>query len=70
MNIQLHGSSDASEKAYGTVGYLRDQLDSIKFVTTLILSKTQVAPVDGETVPRSEILEVMILGRLIDSQGV
>ena len=67
MNLQLHGFSDVSEKAYGAVAYLCAQLEGGEVVTNLISLKTRVAPINGETIPRLELLGALILGRLIDS---
>ena len=53
--IQLHGLSDASERAYSGVVYIRME-DSNKIVyTSLVSSKTRVAPIKRVTIPRHEL---------------
>ena len=43
--MQLHGFSDASERAYGAVIYLRMTESSNDVQTSLVTSKTKVAPI-------------------------
>ena len=52
QRVQLHGFADASEKAYGAVVYLRVELTSGTVFTQLVPSKTRVAPINGDTIPR------------------
>jgi len=44
-SIQLHGFSDASEEAYAGVVYLRLESSDGRVHTTLVVSKTKVAPI-------------------------
>ena len=67
QSAQLHGFADASEKAYGAVVYLRVELISGTVFTQLVSSKTRVAPIDGETIPRMELMGALILARLIST---
>ena len=63
---QLHGFCDTSEKAYAAVIYLCTvYTDSVKLC--LVGSKTRVAPIKGQTIPRLELLGAVILVRLMDS---
>ena len=57
--------ADASEKAYGAVVYLRVELISGTVFTQVVSSKTRVAPINGETIPRMELMGALILARLI-----
>ena len=66
-DIQLHGFCDASEKAYGAVVYLRARTGSANVITQIVSSKTRVAPIAGETFPRLELTEAVVLARLVDS---
>jgi hypothetical protein len=54
--IQLVHFCDASQKAYGTVSYLRlvDEFDMIH--CAFISSKCHLAPVKGQTIPRLELM--------------
>jgi len=65
-SIQLHGFADASEKAYGAVVYLRLETTSGIVFTQLVSSKTRVAPTNGETIPRLELLGALVLARLVN----
>ena len=66
-SIQIHGFADASEMAYGAVVYLRVKTESGNVETSLIMAKTRVAPIKGETIPRLELMGALVLARLIDS---
>ena len=55
VSVQLHRFSDASEKAYAGVVYIR-MVDSAGGVhTSLIISKTKIAPIKRLTIPRLEL---------------
>ena len=60
-SVQLHGFADASENAYGAVVYLRIETTTGTVFTQLVSSKTRVAPMNGETIPRLELLGALIL---------
>ena len=63
-SLQLHGFSDASSYAYAAAVYLRiERGNNVRSV--LITSKTRVAPLGGQTIPRLELLGALILARLI-----
>ncbi|GBN03968.1 hypothetical protein AVEN_20935-1 [Araneus ventricosus] len=63
--IELHGFSDASERAYGAVIYIRCVTHSGLIQTKLVCSKSRVAPLKPITVPRLELSAVLLLGRLM-----
>lgn len=61
QHVELHGSCDASEKAYGCVIYVRT-IDLDGFVKVEILcAKSRVAPLKKMTVPRLEYVELFSL---------
>ena len=65
---KLHGFSDASEKAYAAVVYLRTVYDDGKTINTnIIASKNRVAPLKKQTIPRLKLLGATILARLLHS---
>ena len=66
-SIQLHGFADASEKASGAVVYLRLETTSGTVLTQLVSSKTRVAPMKGETIPRLELLGAVLQARLVNT---
>ena len=58
--IQVHGFSDASEKAYSAVVYFR-VITKNKVNCSLISSKTKVSPIKPVTLPRLELLGAELL---------
>lgn len=63
--IELHGFGDASEKGYGCVIYIRtvDHFGNcfVKFLT----SKSRVAPLKIQTIPRLELCASVLLAQLV-----
>ena len=64
-SMQLHGFSDASERAYGAVIYLRMTDSSNDVQTSLVTSKTKVAPIKRLTIPRLELCGAYLLAQLL-----
>ncbi len=65
FNLQLHGFSDASTKAYGAVIYLRAVYSDSSTSVTLVTAKSRVTPVKPETIPRLEFTADLMLARLV-----
>ena len=64
-SMQLHGFSDASEKAYSGVVYLRME-DSIGTVdTSMVIAKTRVAPIKRQTIPRLELCGALVMAQIL-----
>ena len=68
LACKLHGFSDASERAYAAVVYLKivyqqGGAGNIQFVA----SRTRVCPLKKQSIPRLELLGATILARLINS---
>ena len=63
---QVHGFCDASERAYAAAIYLRSVYRNGDVKVCLISSKTRVAPLKRQTIPRLELLGATILARLIN----
>ena len=64
ISQRLYGFCDASKRAYAAVIYLlicTKTSQVVRFVT----SKTRVAPRQGQTIPRLELLSALLLARLI-----
>ncbi|XP_070567292.1 uncharacterized protein [Ptychodera flava] len=60
--FELHAFSDASKKAYGAAVYLRNPQTR---ETALVLSKSRVTPVKPLTIPRAELMGVLLGSRLL-----
>ncbi|MFH4984757.1 hypothetical protein AB6A40_011466, partial [Gnathostoma spinigerum] len=61
---ELHIFADASKEAYAAVAYLRTW-DEKGYHTGLVMSKSRVPPKKGITIPRLELLAVLISTRLL-----
>ena len=64
--IDIHGFSDASDKAYGAGVYLRIRSGSSVWCS-IVASKARVTPITGSTTPRTELLSALVLAKLIAS---
>ena len=62
--MELHAFGDASEVAYASAVYLRVVHEDGKVSTSLVMSKTRVAPVRNITLPRLELMAAVITARL------
>ena len=65
-SVQLHCFADASEKAYGAVVYMRVEYET-RVECQIVSSKTGVAPLTKETIPRLELLSNLTAARLLNS---
>ena len=63
--VELHGFSDASKAAIAAVVYWRALYEDGHAEVKLVASKTKVAPLKTQTIPRLELLGATILARLI-----
>ena len=61
----LHGFSDASERAYAAVVYARCLTSDGQIHTTLLMSKSKLAPIKTITIPRLELMGMLLLANLI-----
>ena len=64
VSVELHGFCDASLRAYGCCIYLRFERKSGFIEIALVCSKSKVAPLRKETMPRLELLGALLLSRL------
>ncbi|XP_039967839.1 uncharacterized protein LOC120779562 [Bactrocera tryoni] len=64
--IEFHGFSDASEKAYAATLFIRVSVGH-KIWTTLLVSKTRVAPIKTVSLPRLELCGAVLLANLVNS---
>ncbi|GBL92712.1 Speckle-type POZ protein-like B [Araneus ventricosus] len=65
LRIEIHGFSDASERAYAAVLYMKCFIESGQFKTSLLCSKSRVAPLKTLTIPRLELSAALLLSRLV-----
>ena len=66
IQSELHGFCDASSRTYGAVVYLRIVTTRGSYIRFLA-SKTRVAPLSNQTIPRLELLSAVVLARLMHS---
>ena len=66
LSTQLHGFSDASERAYSAVVYIRVECDDGSVQVSLVSSKTKVAPIKRTTIPRLELCGARLLAQLVN----
>ena len=59
--IELHGFSDASEKAYRAAFYARSVTAAGKVKVKLVTSKTCVSPIKRVTIPRLQLNSAVLL---------
>ena len=65
VSVQLHGFSDASEDAYAGIVYMCMVDSNRKVHTSLIMSKTKVAPIKCLSIPRLELCGAHVLAQLL-----
>ncbi|GFW15507.1 uncharacterized protein TNCV_4656471 [Trichonephila clavipes] len=65
--IQSHCFSDASKKAYGTVAYLRIELNDGNIISSFVASKGRVAPLKTLSIPRLELMGSLLSARLSEN---
>ncbi|XP_067214187.1 uncharacterized protein [Linepithema humile] len=65
LGVELHGFADASTRAYAAVVYIRILSSLDYFHTTLIISKSKVAPIKTISIPRLELCAAVLLTRII-----
>ena len=64
-SIEIHGFGDASKEAYGACIYLRYECDGHTYCR-LVTSKTRVAPIAQQSIPRLELLACLVTSRLMN----
>ena len=64
---QIHAFSDASNTAYAAVVYTRSSYENGNVQVRLVASKSRVAPIKKQSIPRLELLGGVILARLVNT---
>ncbi|KMQ90403.1 hypothetical protein RF55_9844 [Lasius niger] len=68
--LELHGFSDASERAYAAVVYVRGTGSSDNWQASLLVAKTKAAPAKPVSVPRLELCGALLAARLLKRTAV
>ena len=68
--IELHGFSDASTQAFAAVIYVRAEYQDGPPTSTLVVSKTRVAPLKERTIPELELCGAQLLAKLLKTTSV
>ena len=63
-DVELHGVSDSSQKAYAAVVYARFKCKD-QFYSKLLCAKTKATPLKKISVPRLELLACLLLSKLM-----
>lgn len=63
--ITLHGFCDASQAAYSTCIYIRNQFHDGSITVNLLMSKCRVALMRTTSIPRLELCDALLLSELI-----
>lgn len=64
--IELHAFSDASEKGYGAVVYIRTEFQS-RVEVAFVIAKSRISPKKPITIPRLELNGALVAYRLINT---
>ena len=64
VNVQIHGFSDASQKAYAAVVNMRTKFTPSDVQVTYLMAKTRVAPLKNATISRLELMDAHCLAKL------
>ncbi|XP_062533993.1 uncharacterized protein LOC134203020 [Armigeres subalbatus] len=65
-SIQLHFFSDASENAYGACCYIRSSNSNGETKTALLTTKSKVAPLKQQSIPRLELCGALLSAELYE----
>ncbi|XP_065094522.1 uncharacterized protein LOC135715039 [Ochlerotatus camptorhynchus] len=66
MEIEIHCFSDASMKAYGGCLYIRSQDQDGNVKVQLLTSKSKVAPLKSQSIPRLELCGALVAAQVLE----
>ena len=67
VEVTLQGFSDASNKGYAAVVYIRATYDDSPPTSRMVVAKSRLAPKNTRTIPEMELLGAVLLSELLDT---
>ena len=67
VSVQLHGFSDASERAFASVIYIRVEYEDGEIDVKFVSSKARVSPIKPQSIPRLELMGALLVAKHMES---
>ena len=64
-SVEIHAFSDASERAYATVVYMRILYESGEVDVQFIAAKAKVSPLKKQSIPRLELIGAALMAKFV-----
>ena len=67
VSVQLHGFSDASERALASVIYIRVEYEDGEIDVKFVSSKARVSPIKSQIIPRLELMGALLVAKHMET---